>query len=97
MKTKNEPREEIDDPNPKTVHEEAMGVHRTSNKPRVFRLCTQGNRRRNRPPIKRTFLTKADVEKMRMEYKFDVNDFPKPYLTAKVEEDENAIGGGYQK
>lgn len=55
------------------------------------------DQRRNRPPIKRTFLTKADVEKMRMEYKFDVNDFPKPYLTAKVEEDENAIGGGYQK
>ncbi|CAN4082699.1 unnamed protein product [Withania somnifera] len=38
-----------------------------------------------------------DVEKMKMEYSFDVNDFPKPYLTAKVVEEDNAIGGGYQK
>ncbi|XAR71299.1 hypothetical protein NMG60_11028496 [Bertholletia excelsa] len=55
------------------------------------------DQRRNRPPIRRTILKKADVEKMMKEQKFDVNDFPKPYLTAKVEEDENAIGGGYQK
>ncbi|KAL1154971.1 hypothetical protein V6Z11_A09G279900 [Gossypium hirsutum] len=38
-----------------------------------------------------------DVEKMMKEKTFDVNDFPKVYLTAKVEEDENAVGGGYQK
>ena len=27
----------------------------------------------------------------------DVKDFYMVYLTAKVDEDENAIGGGYQK
>ncbi|KAL6498592.1 hypothetical protein OROHE_026533 [Orobanche hederae] len=54
------------------------------------------DQRRNRPPIKRTVLKKADVEKMK-EKTFDLNDFPRPYLTAKVVEDENAIGGGYQK
>ncbi|XP_060194075.1 uncharacterized protein LOC132623352 [Lycium barbarum] len=55
------------------------------------------DQRRNRPPIRRSVLKKADVEKMMKEKTFDVNDFPKPYLTAKVEEDDNAIGGGYQK
>ncbi|XP_055806282.1 uncharacterized protein LOC129874919 isoform X2 [Solanum dulcamara] len=55
------------------------------------------DQRRNRPPIRRTVLKKADVEKMMKEKTFDVNDFPKPYLTAKVEEDYNVIGGGYQK
>ncbi|XWS60430.1 hypothetical protein CRYUN_Cryun07bG0035900 [Craigia yunnanensis] len=55
------------------------------------------DQRRNRPPIRRTILKKADVEKMMKEKTFDVNDFPMVYLTAKVEEDENAIGGGYQK
>ncbi|KAG8384608.1 hypothetical protein BUALT_Bualt04G0135600 [Buddleja alternifolia] len=54
------------------------------------------DQRRNRPPIKRTVLKKADVEKMMKEKTFDPSDFPRPYLTAKVEEDENAIGGGYQ-
>ncbi|MCD7458940.1 hypothetical protein HAX54_039664 [Datura stramonium] len=121
---------QIGDPNPKTLHEEAMEFtgpqtspelfifwyprqrstdsssgHRpssaivpTSNPETVFDIKYYSrDQRRNRPPIRRTFLNKADVEKMRMEYKFDVNDFPKPYLTAKVVEDENAIGGGYQK
>lgn len=55
------------------------------------------DQRRNRPPIKRTILKKADVEKMMKEQTFDVNDFPRPYLTAKVVEDDNTIGGGYQK
>ncbi|XP_042498452.1 uncharacterized protein LOC122076899 [Macadamia integrifolia] len=55
------------------------------------------DQRRNRPPIRRTILKKADVEKMMMETTFDVNDFPPVYLTAKVEKDENARGGGYQK
>uniref|UniRef100_A0A5B7BH94 Furry n=1 Tax=Davidia involucrata TaxID=16924 RepID=A0A5B7BH94_DAVIN len=55
------------------------------------------DQRRNRPPIRRTILKKADVEKMMKEKSFDVNDFPRVYLTAKVEEDYNAIGGGYQK
>ncbi|KAL4297044.1 hypothetical protein GQ457_12G006250 [Hibiscus cannabinus] len=54
------------------------------------------DQRRNRPPIRRTILKKADVEKMMKEKTFDVNDFPMVYLTAKVEEDENAVGGGYQ-
>ncbi|KAL5749041.1 hypothetical protein ACOSP7_026079 [Xanthoceras sorbifolium] len=55
------------------------------------------DQRRNRPPIRRTVLKKADVEQMMKEKTFDVNDFPRVYLTAKVEEDYNAIGGGYQK
>ncbi|XP_073139814.1 uncharacterized protein [Henckelia pumila] len=56
------------------------------------------DQRRNRPPIKRTILKKADVETMMKEKIFDpTSDFPQPYLTAKVVEDENAIGGGYQK
>ncbi|GLT25188.1 hypothetical protein SLA2020_003330 [Shorea laevis] len=55
------------------------------------------DQRRNRPPIRRTVLRKADVEKMMKEKTFDVNDFPRVYLTAKVEEDYNAVGGGYQK
>ncbi|XP_052195841.1 uncharacterized protein LOC127803567 [Diospyros lotus] len=54
------------------------------------------DQRRNRPPIRRTILKKADVEKMMKQKTFDVNDFPRPYLTTTVEEDENAIGGGYQ-
>ncbi|EPS59871.1 hypothetical protein M569_14934 [Genlisea aurea] len=55
------------------------------------------DQRRNRPPIKRTVLKKADVEKMVKEKTFESGDFPNAYLTAKVTEDENAIGGGYQK
>ncbi|EYU44204.1 hypothetical protein ABFS83_08G031400 [Erythranthe nasuta] len=55
------------------------------------------DQRRNRPPIKRTILTKADVEKMVKEKTFGPSDFPQPYLTAKIVEDENAMGGGYQK
>ncbi|CAI9109847.1 OLC1v1009758C1 [Oldenlandia corymbosa var. corymbosa] len=55
------------------------------------------DQRRNRPPIKRTILKKADVEKMMKETSFDVNDFPRPYLTTTIIEDDNAIGGGYQK
>ncbi|KAG2679499.1 hypothetical protein I3843_11G053300 [Carya illinoinensis] len=54
------------------------------------------DQRRNRPPIRRTVLKKADVEKLMKEKTFGVSDFPRVYLTAKVEEDENARGGGYQ-
>lgn len=55
------------------------------------------DQRRNRPPIRRTVLKKADVEKLMKEQTFDVSDFPRVYLTAKVEEDQNTLGGGYQK
>lgn len=55
------------------------------------------DQRRNRPPIKHSVLTKADVEKIMKEKSFDPSDFPRPYLTAKVVEDDIAIGGGYQK
>lgn len=56
------------------------------------------DQRRNRPPIRRTVLKKADVEKLMKEKKtFDVSDFPPVYLTDVVEEDCNARGGGYQK
>lgn len=54
------------------------------------------DQRRNRPPIRRTFLKKADAEKMMKEKTtFDVSDFPPVYLTKIVEEDYNARGGGY--
>ncbi|KAK9741757.1 hypothetical protein RND81_03G126000 [Saponaria officinalis] len=53
------------------------------------------DQRRNRPPIRRTILKKADVQKMMKEKKFDLSDFPQPYLVVAVEEDYNAIGGGY--
>lgn len=56
------------------------------------------DQRRNRPPIRRTVLKKADVEELMKEKKtFDVSDFPPVYLTDVVEEDCNARGGGYQK
>ncbi|KAJ8752748.1 hypothetical protein K2173_007058 [Erythroxylum novogranatense] len=54
------------------------------------------DQRRNRPPVKRTILKKADVELMMKEKTFDANDFPPVYLTATVEEDQNTHGGGYQ-
>ncbi|WOG93244.1 hypothetical protein DCAR_0312525 [Daucus carota subsp. sativus] len=54
------------------------------------------DQRRNRPPIRRTVLKKADVEKMMKEKTgFDVSEFPPVYLTKIVEEDYNARGGGY--
>lgn len=55
------------------------------------------DQRRNRPPIKRTILKKADVEKMMKETTFDVSSFPRPYLAGTIVEDDNAMGGGYQK
>ncbi|KAM7510144.1 hypothetical protein LguiB_009019 [Lonicera macranthoides] len=55
------------------------------------------DQRRNRPPIRRTILKKADVEKMMKEKTFDVTDFPPVYLTAKVEEDYNACGGAIKQ
>ncbi|OIT30525.1 PREDICTED: uncharacterized protein LOC109209872 [Nicotiana attenuata] len=77
---------------------QAKAIVPTSNPETVYDIkYFSRDQRRNRPPIKRTVLKKADVEKMMKEKTFDVNDFPKPYLTAKVEEDYNAIGGGYQK
>ncbi|CAL0330589.1 unnamed protein product [Lupinus luteus] len=55
------------------------------------------DQRRNRPPIRRTILTKADVDKSRKDKTFSVSDFPPVYLNTTIEEDLNAIGGGYQK
>ncbi|XP_008786000.1 uncharacterized protein LOC103704479 [Phoenix dactylifera] len=55
------------------------------------------DRRRDRPPVRRTVLKKADVEKMMAEKTFGAADFPPVYLTERVQEDENARGGGYQK
>uniref|UniRef100_A0A7N0V190 Uncharacterized protein n=1 Tax=Kalanchoe fedtschenkoi TaxID=63787 RepID=A0A7N0V190_KALFE len=56
------------------------------------------DQRRNRPPIRRTILRKADVEKLRREVSFDdVSNFPPVYLTATVVEDLDTHGGGYQK
>ncbi|KAH0771521.1 hypothetical protein KY290_015502 [Solanum tuberosum] len=97
MKTKNEPREEIDDPNPKTVHEEAWEFTGPQTSPEYLGSVPKATEGVTVLQSSAPSSPKLIVEKMRMEYKFDVNDFPKPYLTAKVEEDENAIGGGYQK
>lgn len=76
----------------------AKAIVPTSNPETVFDIkYFSRDQRRNRPPIKRTVLKKADIQRMMTEQTFDVNDFPKPYLTAKVQEEDNAIGGGYQK
>ncbi|KAJ0048432.1 hypothetical protein Pint_16269 [Pistacia integerrima] len=81
---------------PATIKEKP--VVPTSNPETVFDIKYYSrDQRRNRPPIRRTVLKKADVEKMMKEKTFTVNDFPPVYLTAKVEEDYNAVGGGYQK
>ncbi|KAF3649614.1 putative protein isoform X1 [Capsicum chacoense] len=77
---------------------QAKAIIPTSNHETVYDIQYYSrDQRRNRPPISRIVLKKGDVEKMMKEKTFDVDDFPKPYLTAKVEEDDNAIGGGYQK
>lgn len=55
------------------------------------------DRRRDRPPVRRTVLKKADVEKMMSEKAFGAADFPPVYLAEKVQEDDNARTGGYQK
>ncbi|XP_030474577.2 uncharacterized protein LOC115691964 [Syzygium oleosum] len=56
------------------------------------------DQRRNRPPIRKTVLKKPDVEKMMKERtSFSPEEFPPVYLTAKVEEDMDTIGGGYQR
>ncbi|XP_078437230.1 furry [Wolffia australiana] len=54
------------------------------------------DQRRNRPPIRRTVLKKADVEQLMKEKTFNLGDFPPVYLTHRVEEDGNTLGGGYQ-
>ncbi|KAK4776881.1 hypothetical protein SAY86_005569 [Trapa natans] len=71
----------------------------TSNPETVFDIkYFSRDQRRNRPPIRKTVLKKADVEKMMKEkISFSVDEFPRVYLTDKVQEDENTIGGGYQK
>ncbi|XP_022994128.1 uncharacterized protein LOC111489956 [Cucurbita maxima] len=70
----------------------------TSNPETVFDIKYYSrDQRRNRPPIRCTILKKPDIEQMMKETKFDPADFPKVYLTAAIEEDINARGGGYQK
>ncbi|CAO2166490.1 unnamed protein product, partial [Urochloa humidicola] len=56
------------------------------------------DRRRNRPPVRRTLLRKPDLERYMAAKQFDpTKDFPVPYVNTTVEEDDNTIGGGYQK
>ncbi|KAK7833232.1 hypothetical protein CFP56_025689 [Quercus suber] len=70
----------------------------TSNPETVFDIkYYTRDQRRNRPPIRRTVLKKADVEKLMKETTFDVKDLPRPYLAVAVEEDLDTHGGGYQK
>jgi hypothetical protein len=63
-----------------------------------------GDRLRNQvlhprpPPVRRTLLRKPDLERYMAAKQFDpVKDFPQPYVNTTVEEDDNTIGGGYQK
>ncbi|KAI3997708.1 hypothetical protein MKX01_040681 [Papaver californicum] len=80
---------------PATIREKAIVP--TADPETVFDIkYFSRDQRRNRPPIRRTILKKADVEKMMKEQKFDESVFPKVYLTAFVEEDYNARGGGYE-
>ncbi|KAG6502748.1 hypothetical protein ZIOFF_035035 [Zingiber officinale] len=51
------------------------------------------DRRRNRPPVRRTVLRKADVERIMAAKTFGSDDFPKVYLTKTIEEDQNTHGG----
>ncbi|KAI8541734.1 hypothetical protein RHMOL_Rhmol08G0085100 [Rhododendron molle] len=68
---------------PATVPQEA--IIPTSDPETVFDIkYFSRDQRRNRPPIRRTVLKKADVVKMMRETSFDVNDFPRVYLTDKV-------------
>lgn len=76
----------------------AKAIIPTANPDTVFDIkYFSRDQRRNRPPIRRTIVKKAEVEKMMKEKTFDPADFPRVYLTAKVEEDYSAQGGGYQK
>lgn len=77
---------------------EQQAIIPTSNPETVYDIKYYSrDQRRNRPPIRRTILKKADVEMMMKEKTFDVTDFPPVFLTGAVEEDINAVGGGYQK
>ncbi|KAK9116005.1 hypothetical protein Sjap_014952 [Stephania japonica] len=81
---------------PATVNQKAIVP--TSNPETVFDIkYYTRDQRRNRPPRRVTVLKKSDVERIMKEKTFDVSDFPPVYLTATVEEDYNARGGGYQK
>jgi len=81
---------------PATVPQKAIVP--TANPDTVFDIkYFTRDQRRNRPPIRKKVLKKADVEAMMKEKKFEPSDFPRPYLTATIVEDENARGGGYQK
>jgi hypothetical protein len=54
--------------------------------------------RRNRPPVRRTLLRKPDLQLYMAAKQFDpAKDFPPPYVKTAVEEDYNAVGGGYTK
>lgn len=77
--------------------EKQKAIVPTSNPETVFDIkYYTRDQRRNRSPIKRTILRKADVEQMMKETTFSAENFPRVYLTDKIEEDENTHGGGYQ-
>lgn len=52
------------------------------------------DQRCKRPPIRRYIYDKAYMEEMRKEHGYSL--FPPVYLNTAVEEDQNAVGGGYQ-
>lgn len=54
--------------------------------------------RHDRPPVRRRVLRKPDLERYMAAKQFDpAKDFPVPYVKTVVEEDDNTVGGGYQK
>jgi len=48
--------------------------------------------------VRRTLLRKPDLERYMAAKQFDpTKDFPVPYVNTTVEEEDNTLGGGYQK
>uniref|UniRef100_A0A0D9V605 Uncharacterized protein n=1 Tax=Leersia perrieri TaxID=77586 RepID=A0A0D9V605_9ORYZ len=85
---------------PATLTEDTRAVVPTSDPETVYdiKYYTRDGRR-NRPPVRRTLLRKPDLERYMAAKQFDpTKDFPDPYLKfSAVEEDYDAVGGGYQK
>ncbi|KAF0910515.1 hypothetical protein E2562_002964 [Oryza meyeriana var. granulata] len=84
---------------PGTLTEETRAVVPSSDPGTVYDIkYYTRDRRRDRPPVRRTLLRKPDLERYMAAKQFDpTKDFPVPYVNTAVEEDYDAVGGGYQK
>ncbi|BAD87355.1 unknown protein [Oryza sativa Japonica Group] len=84
---------------PATLTKDTMAVVPTSEPETVYDIkYYTRDRRRDRPPVRRTLLRKPDLERYMAAKQFDpAKDFPVPYVNTAVEEDYDAVGGGYQK